>query len=506
MVLLPILLLSVVAGCDDNVKAAVVALQQNNPAQALTLLEPLHTRCTSSSAFYEVLGLANELAGNKSAAEESLRMAVKLDATSPRLLTELGATLLKNDKPAEASKPLDEALELEPSNPVTLKYDIGAAVGSRNWPRAAELFGELNTENKNRLLQQEPILILWLAQTLLETKQNDQLETLLATCRNSMPTGLLFSLGTLFAQHAMYKQALEYFKLVPGEAADDALHFNIGLCYSHLQQFDNARRSYFAAIDKQPDHVNAYFHVGLDYVANGNPRMGVPWIYKAQSLAPGRPDIAYALVGQLIALEYFNSAKEVLGRASESAPRDPLLMTAEGDLKRAQGDTTGAVASYQRALTENPGLPAALVGLARIDLETGKETEARGLLNTALARDPQDPVANGEMGLFEARAGNWDAALGRLERAWEQNHSNPTIALELARAYQEKARPEDALTLLQSIGPEMEDSAPFHLQLMQVYTLLHRPGDAQLQRNAFSELQASSENVLRFDNPHTYVH
>lgn len=505
MSLLPILLLTVVAGCDDTVKTAVVALQQNNPGQALTLLEPLRARCAKSGAFYEVLGLANELSDNKTAAEEALRMAVKLDPMSPRLLTELGATLLKNGKPAQASKPLDEALKLSPSNPVTLKYDIGAAVGARNWPRAAELFGNLN-EDENRLLQQEPILVLWLAQTLLETKQSDRLNTLLAAHRNSMPAGLLFSLGTLFAQHAMYKQALDYFELVPAEAADDALYFNLGLCYSHLQQFDDARRSYFAAIDKHPDHVNAYFHVGLDYVANGNPRMAVPWMYKAQSLAPGRPDIAYALAGQLTELEYFNSAKEVLARASQSAPRDPLLMAAEGDLKRAQGNTAGATTSYQKALTEKPGLPAALVGLARIDLETGKEMEARGLLNGALARDPQDPIVNGEMGLFEARTGNWDAALKHLERAWEQNHSNPTIALELARAYQQKARPEDALKLLQSMGPEMEDSAAFHFQLMQIYTLLHRSADAQLQRNAFSELQASSENVLRFDNPHTYVH
>jgi tetratricopeptide (TPR) repeat protein len=506
MVLLPILLLSVVGGCDETVKTALAALQQNNPAQALTLLNPLRAQCTRSSAFYEVLGLANELLDNKTAAEEALHMAVKLDATSSRLWTELGATLLKNGKPAEASKPLDKALKLDPSNPVTLKYNIGAAVGVRNWPRAAELFGKLNIENENRLLEQEPILILWLAQTLLETKQNDRLETLLAAHRNSMPTGLLFSLGTLFAQHAMYKQALEYFKLVPAEAADDALYFNIGLCYSHLQQFDDARRNYFAAIEKHPDHVNAYFHVGLDYVSNGDPRRGVPWLYKAQSLAPGRPDIAYALAGQLIALEYFNSAKEVLARASESAPRDPLLRAAEGDLKRAQGDTAGAAASYQKALTQKPGLPAALVGLGKIDLETGKETEGRRLLNAVLAHDPQDPVANGEIGLFEARTGNWDAALNHLGRTWEHDHSNPAIALELARAYEKKARPEDALRLLQSIAPEMEDSAAFHFQLMQIYTLLHRPADAQLQRNAFNELQASSENVLRFDNPHTYVH
>ena len=505
MVLLPILLLTV-AVCDDSVKDAMTALRQNNSAQALSLLEPLRSRCTQSSAFYEALGLANELSGHETAAEESLRMAVKLDGMSPRLWTELGATLLKNGKPAEASKALHEALVLDPSNPVTLKYAIGAAVGSQNWSRAAELFGKLNIENDRRILQQEPILILWLAQTLLETKQSDRLDTLLATHQGSMPPALLFSLGTLLAQHAMYKQAVEYFKLVPAEAADDALYFNLGLCYSHLQQFDDARRSYFAAIDRHPDHVDAYFHVGLDYVASGRARMGVPWMYKAQSLAPGRPDIAYALVGQLIALEYFDSAKEVLAQASERAPRDPLLVAAEGDLKQAQGDVAGATGSYRKALTENPGLPAALVGLARADLEISKEAEARSLLNTALAHAPKDPVANGEIGLLEARAGNWDAALRHLERAWEQNHSNPNIALELSRAYQKKARPQDALRVLQSIGPEMEDSAAFHFQLAQIYTLLHRPADAQVQRNTFTELQANNQNVLRFDNPHTYVH
>lgn len=205
--------------------------------------------------------------------------------------------------------------------------------------------------------------------------------------------------------------------MVPAEAADDALYFNLGLCYSHLQQFDKARHSYFAAIDKHADHVDAYLHIGLDYAASGKIRMGVPWIYKAQSLAPGRSDIAYALAGQLIALEYFDSAKEVLAKTCESRPRDPLLVVAEGDLKRAQGDAARAVSSYQKALTENPRLPATLVGLARTDLETGKEAEARSLLNTALTHDPQDPVVNGEIGLLEAHTGKWDAAVQYLERA-----------------------------------------------------------------------------------------
>jgi tetratricopeptide (TPR) repeat protein len=496
----------VLAGCDDGVKTAVAALQQSNPGEALRVLEPLRSRCAQSSAFYEVLGLANELTGNKTAGEESLRMAVRLDSTSSRLLTELGATLLKNGKAEEASHPLSQALKFDPSNPVTLEYAIGAAVASRNWPRAAELFDKLNLEKDSRLLQQEPALILWLAQTLAETKQGYRLETLLAPYRRSMSPGLLFSLGTLLAQHAMYKQAVDYLGLIPAEAADDAVYFNLGLCYSHLRLFDDARRNYFEAINRHPDHVDAYFHTGLDYAASGNPRMGLPWLYKARSLAPGRPDIAVALAGQLTTLEYFDSAKEVLERAAEVSPHEPMLLAAEGDLRQAQGDASGAGVSYQKALAISPGLPAALVGLARTGVMQGKEAEARGLLSSVLNHDPEDAAANGELGLLEAGAEHWDAALQHLELAWGQNRSNPAIALKLARAYQEKGRPEDALRLLQSIGSEMEDSASFHFQLAQVYTALHRSAEAQTQRNAFSELQANNQKVLRFENPHTYVH
>jgi Flp pilus assembly protein TadD len=506
MFLPPVLLFTLVAACDDGVKNAVAALRQSNPTEALRVLEPLSSRCTQSAAFYEAMGLANELSGNKGPAEESLRMAVRLDPRSPRLFTELGATLLKNGKPAEAGGPLNQALALDPSNPVTLEYAIGAAVGSRNWTRSAELFDKLNLQKDSRVLQQEPALILWLAETLVETKQGDRLETLLGPYRRSLPPGLLFSLGTLLAQHAMYRQAVEYFGLIPAETADDALYFNLGLCYSHLRLFDNARRSYFETIDKHPDHVDAYFHVGLDYVASGQTRMGLPWLYKAQGLAPGRPDIAFALAGQLTMLDYFASAQEVLEHASANSPNNPTLLAAEGDLRQAQGDASGASSSYQKALAISPGLPAALVGLARADLMTGKQSEGRSLLNAALARDPEDPIANGELGLLEAAADRWDNALKHLERSWEQNRSNPEIALKLARAYQEKQRPEDALTILQSIAPGMEDSASFHFQLAQVYTLLHRPAEAQSQRNAFSELQANNQNGLHFENPHTYVH
>ena len=506
MVVLPILLFFAAATCEESLKPAALALQQNEPAKALSLLDPIRTPCAQSSAFYEILGLANELSGNMSAGEEALRTAVSLDSRSARLLTELGATYLRNGKPSDAERILGQALVLDPSNIVTMKYAIGAAVGSRNWQRAAGLFEQIGARKNPAALLQEPVLVLWFAETMMETHQSDRVDSLLASQHGPMPPGLLFSLGTLFAQHGMYQRTVDCLKEIPAQSADDAVYFNLGLSYSHLGQFGEARKFYFQAIDKHPEHVDAYFHVGLDYAASGEPRMGIPWLFRAHGLTPARPDIAYALGEQLIALEYFNSAKEVVGQALNSDPYDALLVVADGDLKRAQGDTAAAIDSYRKALTEKPELTAALVGLARTSIAQGNESDARSFLKTALSHDPEDPFVNGELGLLEARQHDWDAALDHLGRAWAQNRSNPDIALELARAYQRKNRPLDALRLLASISPVMQESPAFHFELAQTYAFLHRSADAQAERDALTSLQARTHDALHFENPRTYVH
>lgn len=501
-----ILLLAFVAACGD-LKPATLALQQNDPAKALALLDPLQSECAQSSAFYELLGLASELSGNAPGAEEALSAAVSLDPKSPRLLTELGATYLRNGKPIEAAKILDQALALDPSNVATIKYAIGAAVQSRAWQRAAGLFQQIGAEKNPAALQQEPILVLWFAQTLIETNRNDQIDSLLSPGQRLMPPQLLFSLGMLFAQHRMYERAVDYWRRVPAQSADDALYFNLGLSYAHLRKFAEARKCYFQAVDKHPGHPDVYLHVGLDYAASGDPRMAIPWLFRAHTRAPARADISYALAEHLLQLEYFDTAQEILDQALDTHPRDALLLTADGDLKRVRGNVAAAIDSYHNALAQQPGLTAALVGLARASISQGKDNEAKNFLKNALSGADEDPSANGELGLLEAHEGDWHAALEHLNRAWTQDRSNRNIALELARAYRRMDRPLDALQLLNSIGPAMRESSAFHFELAQVYTQLHRPAEARAERDALSSLEVQTQSgLLRFENPRTYVH
>jgi tetratricopeptide (TPR) repeat protein len=506
MLLSPILLLYGVAACEANLASAAAALRQNDPAKALAILEPFRATCSNSSAFQELVGLASELSGNAHNAEQALEAAVSLDPMSARLLTELGATYLRNGNAAGAASTLDRALVLDPSNVGAMKYAAAAAVRLKAWPRAAALFHQMKAEENLATLQQEPVLVLWFAQALIETNQSERIDSIFSQARKQMDPPLLFALATLFAEHQMYALAVDYLRAVPAEDADDAVCFNLGLSYSHLKVFDKARESYFQAIDKHPDHADAYLHVGLDYVASGDPHMGIPWLFKAHSLTPGRTDISYALIEQLISLGYLDTAKEVLGEAANSDTRDALLLVADGDVQFAAHELTAASESYQRAIAQRPGLTPALVGLARVSVAQGRESEARTFLKDALSASRQDPPANGELGLLEAQHGEWDGALEHLNRSWSQDHSNTKIAFELARVYRHKSRPQEALQLLLSLQPAMRDSSPFHFELAQLYTELRRPINAQTERDEFSRLQADTQDSLHFVSPRTYVH
>jgi tetratricopeptide (TPR) repeat protein len=503
MVVLPIVLALTVVQCDSSLQPVTAALQQNDLAKASSLLVAVPAECSQSPEFYALTGVTEELSGHNDAAESALRKAVSLDPKSARLREQLGAAYLRNKKPREAAEVLQEAVALDPANPTLKKYLIGAYVETGAWGKASSLFDQIGGKSA---ATSDPILLLWFAQTLLETGQSARLNRELAPDTTRMPPPLLFSLGTLFAQHGLYEKAITYLQTIPESAADDAVYFNLGLAYSHLQEFEQARRYYFLAIDKHPKHVDAYFRIGLDYAAAGDGRRSLPWLFRAHQWLPDRADISYSLVEQLIQLGYFETAQQVLARCLQSDLTNGLLQVADGDLKKAKGDNESAVAAYHGVLTHQPDFPPAVVGLASAEIAEGKDQEARSNLVALLSRNPDDAAANGELGSLESHQQEWSTSEKHLVKAWTKDRSNTDVALELSRAYWHLNQPTEALKILEAIRPKMEQAAAFHLELAQVYSQLHQTTAAETERKTVSQLQADAQQGLRFEDPKIYVH
>ena len=88
-----------------------------------------------------------------------------------------------------------------------------------------------------------------------------------------------------------------------------------------------------------------------------------------------------------------------------------------GDTRIATGDVTGARDAFMAALEVRPDLPAALVGLARLDAAEGRLDDAIARLDAAIAAIPAPDWLARRSDLLERRGGTGDAAAAAADRA-----------------------------------------------------------------------------------------
>ncbi|MGI9074029.1 MAG: tetratricopeptide repeat protein [Bryobacteraceae bacterium] len=430
-----LLLLVIESGCDESIKPAAAALEKGDLDRAEAILDSARAQCTQSARFFELAGVANDLAGNSIAAEDAFRKAVSLSPRSAQLLADLGIACLHNNKAAEAAKALEQSAAIDPSD-----------------------------------------------------------------------SRVLFTLGTLLGQQGAYEKAIEYLRRIRDKDADDAAYINLGLAYSRLGQFEEARGAYFQAIDKHSGNIEAYFRVGFDYATAGEPRKAIPWLFRAEELSSDRPDIAYALIEQLLQLKYVSTAEDVANAALKKRPGEAILMVAIGDINRQKKNYAAARSKYNEAIVQQPRLIAAYLGLAELAISEAKEDQAREYLLHALSIEPDNPPGNSQLGIIESHQGNWSSALVHLNSAWDRDRSNPSVGVELARALRHGGRLPDALKVLDSLKLKMRDSVLFHAELAQLYQQLHRLSEAHAERERAATLEAKAREGLHFEDPQVYVH
>ncbi len=453
------------AGCEGNLQQAAAALQQKNIVEAQSILDSARSQCAQSATFFELDGVTAALSNQLAPAEAAFRKALSLNPNSSRLFTELGVLLLKASQFTEGTKNLEKALAIDPANGGAAQYLIAAYLQAKR------------TDDVLRLVD-----------------------------KRKLSASVLFSLGVQLASQGRYQEAVHCFGKIPATDADDAVYFNTGLAYSHSKQWNKARENYFKAIDKRVGHADAYLHIGLDYASLGEPRKAIPWLLRAHELAVDKPDTVFVLCEQWIGLKYFQSAENLLKEALARDARQPLLLCASGDLAQAKGDEAMARAAYQEALQQDAKLLPALVGLARCDQAEGNDGAARERLSEALSINPNDSAANEQLGAVEMKQANWAGAAEHLQRSWTGEQSNPNTGLLLARALKHLGKPDEALRILKTIEPRLQDSTEFHLELAQVYGQLHRTSEAEAERAYVGRLQPAANATIRFEDPQTYVY
>jgi TolB-like protein/DNA-binding winged helix-turn-helix (wHTH) protein/Tfp pilus assembly protein PilF len=163
--------------------------------------------------------------------------------------------------------------------------------------------------------------------------------------------------------------------------------------------------------------------------------------------------LAMALTGRVLdevadsAETDITRAQELIGRALEASPRNPLAHYAKGLLLRAQHRYEDAVPEYEAAIAFNRNWASAYADLGWCKFFAGSTEDATPLMERAVRLSPRDP----QIGNWESRIGlaylvqsRIDDAVLSLEKARVAAPELPWVHLRLASAYGLKGETERA--------------------------------------------------------------
>jgi tetratricopeptide (TPR) repeat protein len=116
-----------------------VLLIESEPAAAVPHLRKAVALLPSQSRPRYLLGVAQERAGDISAAAESFEVAYRLDAHNPEPIFHLADLYLRLARPAEAEAKFRVILEIEPNNPLAM-LGVAESMDAEKKPEAAEAY------------------------------------------------------------------------------------------------------------------------------------------------------------------------------------------------------------------------------------------------------------------------------------------------------------------------------------------------------------------------------
>lgn len=299
------------------------------------------------------LGVVLAHAGKTADAEQALRRAVSIDASSLPAHLHLGELLLRTrPKASEAIEILQKAVRLAP-NEAGAHYALGTALASDKQYQAATLA----IERAAALAPNDPVPTHVLGRLLAAQGRLEEALKPLSRVVDIDPKFLPALLDRADVRAELGRDAeahADYSKVLAQQPRDAQVRLKLGVVSQRMQRFDEAEQHYKEALRLRDDLALAYNNLAwLELVRQRNLDRAVEWSRKAVALAS----------------------------------QVPQFMDTLGWILRSKGDLAGAKAALESAAALSPPLAAAHYHLGIVHQEQGNVAAARTALNRALRID-----------------------------------------------------------------------------------------------------------------------
>ncbi len=192
-----------------------------------------------------------------------------------------------------------------------------------------------------------------------------------------------------------------------------------------------------------PGDSAVLYSLGIAYMRLGRP--GLRAMVDRLADAPGGLPAAHLLQGQfLLSREEYAQALNELNAAATLNTELPRLQYSLGLVYLKLGNHKQAIAAFENQLRRTQQDFSTLYYLAYLNEAEGNLSLARQQLDAALKLEPQSTEANALLGKILSKQGKNAEALGPLEKAVAQDPKDPVKRYMLARLYRQLGRNEDA--------------------------------------------------------------
>lgn len=403
---------------------ATAALQQRAPRRAIDYLQPIVDKVPADAATLTVLGNAYMADRKPELALQQFEKAAALDPDNPNIKTRVAISEIDTGQGQQGLATLEQVFATESGAAVAGPTLVLTELRAGRFDRAAEVAGSLIKRDA----------------------KNPIYHTLLGVVRIAQKD--------YPGAESAFRAALA---IDPEFAAATR---DLAQLYAATGRVDEAKKVYSDLLAKKPDDTSALLGVADIYIGEKKWPEATETINRARSAAPNDPAPGLKLIGLYELRQDWKSAKAVATELATQFPRDGSVLEAQGTAQIGAGDTDGAISTYKRAYELAPNSIPVLSRYLGLLNSAKYFTEARSVLEEAVARDPQNVSLKADLIRIEGEIGGLEAALAKARTLAKNDPDNNIYDLVSAELYERAGRTSDAVaTLERAVAARPSDDA-----------------------------------------------
>jgi putative PEP-CTERM system TPR-repeat lipoprotein len=426
----------------DDPKAAqliaTAALNQRASSRAIEYLKPLVDKMPADAATLVVLGEAYMADHKPDLALQQFEKAAALDPDNPAIKTQIGVSEIEAGQGEQGLAALEQVFGTEAGAPIAGPALVIRELQARRFDKAAEV-----------------------AASLIKRDAKDPIYRTL--------------LGLVRAAQQDYPAAESAFRAALAINPDlTAAARALAQVYAATGRADEARTLYNELLAKNPNEVAALLGLADTYIAEQKWTEAIDAINRARTAAPNDPAPGLKLVGVYEMREDWANAKTLAAELAAQFPGDANILDIQGQAQLAAGDTNGAISSFKRAYALAPNSVPILSRYFTALSGAKYFTEARGVLQEAVARDPRNSSLKADMIRVEGEISGVDAAVAKAHALATGDPENNIYDLVSAELYEKAGRRSDAIAVLEKAAAAKPSDEDLAIELAKLYA---RSGD-----------------------------